>query len=272
VECVSDEDGLCTGTGDTNAGDASVRASKDGYYGSGGYRINFTNVTGLLAFRRWKPWNPTIDVQMKKIGSPVPMYAKGIHQKLPLHDAPVAYDLEVGDWVKPHGAGKKPDMVFQMDRKPERTVPIKKMGLHGKDTLVLYHMTLTVRGSDDGDGFHLVPLVPVGHGASSALRMPREAPVDGYEASVVKRLYNSADRPFHTDVRDDANYFFRVRTKKDEEGKIVSALYGKIHGDFTLNHQGEVSFRYYLNPTPNDRNVEFDTERNLFPNIRVTMP
>jgi hypothetical protein len=47
------------------------------------------------------------------------------------------------------------------------------------------------------------------------------------------------------------------------------AHYGKIYGDF-------MNFTYYLNPTPNDRNVEFDPKRNLFTNLkddeRVTMP
>jgi hypothetical protein len=35
-------------------------------------------------------------------------------------------------------------------------------------------------------------------------------------------------------------------------------------------------FTYYLNPTPNDRNLEFDPKRNLFTNLkdeeRVTAP
>jgi hypothetical protein len=42
----------------------------------------------------------------------------------------------------------------------------------------------------------------------------------------------------------------------DENGNIKSALYGKIYGGFE-------NFQYYLNPTPNDRNVEFDPDHNL---------
>lgn len=40
-------------------------------------------------------------------------------------------------------------------------------------------------------------------------------------------------------------------------GNIISAQYGKIYGDF-------LAFTYYLNPSPNDRNVEFDPDQNLF--------
>ena len=51
-------------------------------------------------------------------------------------------------------------------------------------------------------------------------------------------------------------YLFRVRTVEDHDGNIVSARYGKIYGDF-------MQFSYYLNPTPNDRNIEFDPKQNL---------
>jgi hypothetical protein len=56
----------------------------------------------------------------------------------------------------------------------------------------------------------------------------------------------------------DANriYLLRVRAVLDQSGNIVSAHYGEIYGDF-------MQFAYYLNPTPNDRNIEFDPKQNL---------
>lgn len=56
------------------------------------------------------------------------------------------------------------------------------------------------------------------------------------------------------------NYYFRVRSKRDEKGNIISGYYGKIYGEFP-----EVT--YYLNPVVNDHNVEFDVNRNLFPKL-----
>lgn len=70
---------------------------------------------------------------------------------------------------------------------------------------------------------------------------------------------------------EDLNYFFRVRTKRNEKGEIVSALYGKIYGpiEFRIFTNGmDAQFTYYLNPTPNDRNTEFEAKRNLFPGSR----
>jgi hypothetical protein len=74
-------------------------------------------------------------------------------------------------------------------------------------------------------------------------------------------------RPFvkgYSNYRADANYFFRVRTKRDLGGEVVSALYGKFMGDFSQNLQaGKIDLNYCLNPEPNSRNMEFDPKRNL---------
>jgi len=43
---------------------------------------------------------------------------------------------------------------------------------------------------------------------------------------------------------------------------VTNALYGQIHGHING------CFGYDLNPTPNDRNVEFDPKRNLFKDLR----
>ena len=60
---------------------------------------------------------------------------------------------------------------------------------------------------------------------------------------------------------------FRVRTKYDDKGKVVEAFYGKIYGDIAMgwSYQGvsSASFLYYFNPTPNDRNLEWDRKNNL---------
>jgi hypothetical protein len=52
-----------------------------------------------------------------------------------------------------------------------------------------------------------------------------------------------------------AGYYCRVRSEILPNGE-TNCLYGKIYGDFP-------AMTYYLNPTPNDRNVEFDPKRNL---------
>jgi len=63
-----------------------------------------------------------------------------------------------------------------------------------------------------------------------------------------------------TESTDDQHYlyYFCIRTQTNEVGQVTNALYGKIYG------QINGSFTYFLNPTPNDRNVEHDPKRNVF--------
>ncbi len=66
----------------------------------------------------------------------------------------------------------------------------------------------------------------------------------------------------------------RTRQKLDEGGELREALYGKFHGAITVRGIARpelptLTFIYYLNPTPNDRNMEFDPKRNLFTDLKV---
>jgi hypothetical protein len=83
----------------------------------------------------------------------------------------------------------------------------------------------------------------------------------------------------YEDAKGNSNYFFRVRTKLDQKGRPISGLYGKIDGDIRLDAINSQTciliLKYYLNPTPNDRNLE-SVKRNLFTDLtneeRVTDP
>ena len=79
-----------------------------------------------------------------------------------------------------------------------------------------------------------------------------------------------SNSPFEEDYEKDNNYIFRIRSE-EEDGKLVKALYGKIHGDIRFDPRegkaGAISFKYYLNPDYT-RNLEFDPKRNLFKNLK----
>jgi len=237
-------------------GEAGLSVTKGGYYGSSGYKVMFTN----LVSGKWEPWNPAIDIVLRLKGLPIPMYAKQVHDaKVPVFGEAIGFDLMRGDWVAPSGKGEVPDLLFTLASKPEQTISTRN------GPLKLFDFNLSLGFSNDGDG--IIPLPPIRRRGGSALRMDRQAPATGYQTNLVKRIYQAENRPPHSDVHEGQNYFFRVRTKKDDKGNIVSALYGKIYGDFQFDHLGKLTFTYYLNPTPNDRNVEFDPTKNLFKNL-----
>jgi len=256
---VTDTNGLCV-VKETCQGEAGVAAGKDGYYWSSGYKLRFTNYVGTLT-QKWEPWNPTVEVVLKHIGKPIPLYAKWIRDAaIPAEGQQVGFDLMKGAWVAPHGKGETADLLFCLDRGPQSIITNRYGHVR------LFDSVLTVSFPNNGDGIQSVPIPP--RAGQSNLRLPAVCPESGYITNVVKRISQEENQPEYSNVREDQNYFFRVRTQKDDKGNIVSALYGKIYGDFDQAfHGGKLGFRYYLNPTSNDRNVEFDPTKNLFKNL-----
>ena len=152
------------------------------------------------------------------------MYAKNVpRQNIPVEGKPCGFDLLAGDWVAPYGRGKTADFQFILERAPIRVIT------NDYGPYKIFNDKLTLRFTNDGDGILSVVAKPV-----AELTLPRQAPLDGYLPELIKRRYNSEniDTPAHNDYQRDANYFFRVRTEKNADGKVVSALYGKVHGDF----------------------------------------
>ena len=97
----------------------------------------------------------------------------------------------------------------------------------------------------------------------------RVAPETGYYAERICWRGRMNRTEYKDNFDEDRCYYIRIRTEFDESGNVRKAIYGKIYGDFKLedkkNGIKDVSFLYYLNPTPNDRNLEWDRKNNLCP-------
>jgi hypothetical protein len=265
---ITDSDGHFTGEGNTQPR-VGFGANKKGYYGSSGKFKDFTGVSGFIGFRKYKPWNPTVELVLKRVVDPIPMYAvvRGKSRSLgdllifPVLGELVGFDLTANDWVVPHGLGTHHDFLFKVDA---------KRAITHRD----YDITLTLKFSNLGDG--LLFYKPDLSKGKSALRFPHHAPVMGYTEELVQHYERTPGvrkaRTSHGGNPDNyTNYFFRVRTKLDEEGNVIGGLYGKIHGEIIIGNpmvmfeeKPYISFNYYLNPNDNDTNIEFDPEQNLF--------
>lgn len=183
------------------------------------------------------------------------MHAKKVDTDLPVTDQPVGFDLAKGDWVAPHGQGVASDVFFTLTRRFK----------DARD----YESKLTVSFAPAADGIQVWDDNADYH---SALKLPRIAPADGYVQPLVLSNRRLPGSFVERDLKEERNYFFRVRTVRDQDGQIVSALYGKIDGDirFSPIHSKTCSlmFTYYWNPTINDRNMEFDPKRNLLTGLK----
>lgn len=234
-------------------GENKMIFNNDAYYVDRGQSVKFIDSKG----GRWQPWGQCVDIHIKKVKNPIPMLARRFsiswpELQLPAKGVPVGYDLARSDWVAPYGKGEYSDLIFRLE--------VSEAGLNKIDRVPLYEATFTVSFSREGDGIQSFFASRLN---GSAFRSPRYAPEGGYTNMLVKRSFER-ERESHYDNREDQNYFIRVRTQLDEKGRVASAMYGKVYGDIECSYKGILRFDYYLNPTPNDRNMEFDPARNLF--------
>ena len=246
---ITDSKGMVTFTILSERGDMAFGTVSGliGYYPGGG-KYQFKNVYGGVNWRPWRPWNPTVELILKPIKNPIPMYARsvgvmGSNLTLPAKNTPIGFDLVAADFVSPYGQGTVTDFIFNLSDKDPTD----------------YALTLSF--SHKGDG---IQSVLVSQNQGSFFRMLSDAPQTGYEETLVQK---HSQLWVHGLLQENQNYFYRVRTVLDGSGNVKSALYGKIRGPIQFWDNAGLEFTYYLNPTPNDRNMEFDPSKNLLQNL-----
>jgi len=239
----SDSDGMFTGSGESLPL-AGVVVDKDGYYRSL-QKYEFTSSSFLL--NRWEPWNPTIEVVLKKKRNPVAMYDNHrTSYKVPQLDTPIGFDLEKEDWVAPYGRGITADFIFTFNASIRAYTD--------------YDCNFSLKFSNPHDGIQEYFFDTKDQ---SYFKWPFIAPDGGYLNEISKQKNVLLKTGYKSNENENANYIFRVRSKVDKDGNIVDARYGKISGEFGFVPKGEITFRYFFNPdgTPN---LEEDPGKNLF--------
>jgi len=269
----TDEEGNCRVSGSTNNGRVGVDVDNvpNGYYRHVGNTYRFTQKP-LLPLLHWRPTDLVITAKLQRVGHTVPLFVKRTGRKIGSdaiagNEESFAYDLVEGAFLPPFGEGQTADIVFL--RLPQEYIG---EGFNGRDLRApRYKNTVKVIfQGDEANGMAVMPSPD----AQAFLRI-RTAPEEGYHSEVSFSEATSGDLQRREGLDAKKCYCFRIRTERDERGKIKSLLYGKIYGDPSFFLEGSdrwkqkicgVSFLYYLNPTPNDRNLEWDMKNNLCPN------
>jgi hypothetical protein len=243
---------------------AKIDIEKEGYYPSHKTVTCYDGTAEQIREAgRFFPWNPVVDIMVKEIGKPIPMLVRRawggskswIIPELEQFGKELGWDLVEGDWVAPAGTGEVADLVvtFGLSRTDDRN----------------HSSSMKIRMGNPDDGFIVLKELK---GEESLLSFPRTAPADGYEVKNLEFGWEYNDGTLNRLPADmPKGYLFRLRTTKDKDGKIISAIYGKITKpfDFQASSTGHGSLQagsdYYLNLTPNDRNLEYDQKNNLAP-------
>lgn len=180
----------------------------------------------------------------------------------------IGLDLAKGELVAPRGNGEVSDLLIAYDGvQTGWTLPVE-------DIEGIRKSPEHARRTDDEfaflfgtfNGLTRIKLGPTGAGILrspqfwdyAGLKMPPLAPLKGY--------LDQLELPFPSSPSVDGGrrtgYYLRLRPRHDAAGKLTSAHYAKIQGGIETGY-GWIVFRYYYNPTPNDRRLVFDPKRNV---------
>lgn len=260
----TDNAGRCRMTGKTNTGKVScwVENAPDGYYKALGETWTFKSKS---IFGTWQPDNVVVTVALDRVEKPVPLYVRNlvfptgklVEEMSDVVKGPVSYDFLKGDWLPPWGDGEVGDIIFR--RLPREDLGI---GVNGRgQTNKSFRDVVAVDFHGNGNGMVEAPV-----SATSWLKI-RLSLASGFQSHYEQSCGRGKDLTAFR-MRDENKCFcFRIRTKFDDKGNVVEGYYGKIYGDVVMKWSylgvSRVGFLYYLNPTPNDRNLEWDMKNNL---------
>ncbi len=185
----------------------------------------------------------------------------------------VGYDAELLELMPPHGQGKHTDFTMKVTSVfrgyedaylERRAVADSERGWHtlseGKVNHGNWTHSVTYRFPNKGDGI----ILSRQFWPYCKLTMPHKAPEEGYaqELTLTEEVRENAYRPDLAHCRElmkNNGVFLRIRTQLDKDGNVVSAHYAKIVSPQRPGNR----FKIFYNPTPNDRNLEYDLQTNL---------
>lgn len=149
------------------------------------------------------------------------------------------YDCLKADWLPPHGEGTKADIEFSLQQYRK----------DGKD-----FAWFKIRFTNPNDGVEQITKPYAGD------MFIREAPLIRHPLNQIDIIEECQDG-YPKKLPPERNYAFRVRTQMSPSGELLSAYYGKFYQAFrfhTIRDYWTCGFGYYVNPTPNDRNLEYN--------------
>jgi hypothetical protein len=243
---VTDENGKTDISGPAIA-TVYVKVDKDGYYES----------EKRISVERNSSQSISFLLRPKK--NPIAMYAK--HMVVEVNKGVTAYGLNFfdGSLVLPNGMGADSDVYIAMQVSVESKDPAN-LELSQK-------LKFTFPNKNDG-------IAVAGMSEKwwdSKYKSAYQAPENGY-ADVFELYHARGKGKDNQDKNIEKPLYLRIRTITNKKGKIVSAIYCKIFPGIrligALSDTPGFIMTYYCNPTPNDRNVEFDPSRNLFKNLK----
>ncbi len=253
----------------TNTMGVFIRINKKGYY-------EWVKRRGIR-----KGMDHSVTVALRKVENPIPLFVRDVFLKFPVFDEWLGFDFEVGDWVAPQGRGKSRDILFKFHRE------FKGYEFSGKEWEDIKRVNAKASEAElkkfygEWDGVLWIDFPSElggiieerkGYLTHSEMKMPHLAPEEGYKTEKIeikKKNYKSEEEKAeeiqqYIKFGEGKPSGFYIRTRVVEvDGKVIKANYVKLAKEIGVGAGGSINFTYYFNPTPNNRNLEFNPKANL---------
>ena len=276
-EAITDENGKAVVKFNGDNSDVYWTVKADGYYPSDVrkevFRIEVTPIPPIFYNVTMLEHEKHGEITLYRMKNPQPMYAytREMDIKSPIANGRYGFDLEYFDWLPPHGKGKVADFYYVRERPDETNMTVKARWRQSSYFLFKngesgYPKLGEVVGRIEFDE-NCGAYVGKQTGCTSFPSLYRADPNREYLRSFPITIRGNGGYTVwleESDVVNGGEYMvIRSRVKCDEKGNIVSANYSKILGIMRLVGWVGVEETVF-NPRPNDTNLEFDPNRNLY--------
>lgn len=244
IHGVTDTNGVFVLEGKTCGNEIIITISKDGYYDSN-RTLCYVDMRARHAVTdgKWLPWGKEERIVLRKIRNQKSMVKCSDVFTIPTTNKWLGFDLALKDWTSPYGKGRIPDLEAYLT-------------WDGKPPILSKFVRLDVRFPGVFSGCYFVDKIG-------------ESKFKGVYSAVTNGCYGVGELAFYSDIREgrhDVKEFdfskvlvTRTRCKLDEAGNVVCANYSTIRAiqvNVCWDGHGEMTLRYYYNPTTNDTNLE----------------
>ena len=276
----SDENGMCEISGNSNCGKAGcyIENPPVGYYRTQcgmPMRYKKKNLFGV-----WQPDNLVVTLRLQRVENPIPLFVKKATLKnhkdgiggFDGTNSVAKFDFVKGAWLPPYGKGEVADIEFRSTVKITDKERKFRYATRRVEDVLFYDLGTVISMCSKEDA---LSTFEIEKNAGIKIRKAQENLVSseivknrGMRKKINPKFKNEWHCEYYSNLKESNCYQFRVRTKYDGEGRLKEAYYGKIYGDFEIEGDDKkgltgISFLYYLNPKPLDRNLEWDMKNNL---------
>ena len=245
IKGLTDAAGVFVVEGNTTGNEVEINVKKEGYYKSAKKLCLIKHGEEFEVKKgRWQPWGMEMPVSLRKIVDPIDhLVIEKKNYVIPATNAWFGFDMQIGDWVAPHGKGKETDfsICLRWDGKPLYYSKCSEIDVRfDASKMAGFYAWTNVVGSI---------FVGVYHADTNQ----QYAATTWLSTSLKNGEISSAGFPEY------GSLVTRSRCVFDENRNLVGANYGIIKGILVeggWDGKALMWIRYFFNPTPNDTNLE----------------